>query len=100
MKVTDASQIKALAPDRLPESGRSPPARGEVGDRVSTEDSAKIAEVIRQASLSANAGRAAKLQAIETAVRQGTYRPDPQRIAQQILDDAEVAARLQAMFRK
>jgi negative regulator of flagellin synthesis FlgM len=100
MKVMDASQIKALAPDKLPDPGRSPRARGERNDRVSTEESAKIAEAIRQASQSANAGRAAKLRSIETAVRQGTYRPDPQRIAQQILDDAEVAARLQAMLRK
>jgi negative regulator of flagellin synthesis FlgM len=31
-------------------------------------------------------------------VRQGTYRPDPGRIAQRILDEAELAARLQALM--
>jgi negative regulator of flagellin synthesis FlgM len=101
MKVTDASQIRALAPGQAPEPAKTPAAeRGAAGDRVSTEDSARIAAAISQASLTAGAGRAARLQAIEAAVRQGTYRPDPERIAQEILDDAELAARLQVMFSK
>lgn len=101
MKVTDVSQIKALAPSTLPEPGRTPAAaREDQVDRVSTDDSAKIAAAIAAAGQATSAGRSAKLQAIETAVRQGTYRPDPQRIAQQILDEAELAARLQALFSK
>jgi negative regulator of flagellin synthesis FlgM len=101
MKITDASQIKALAPGKLPEPGRTPAAaREDAGDRVSTDDSAKVAAAIAQASRAATAGRPAKLQAIEAAVRQGTYKPDPQRIAQEILDEAELAARLQALFTK
>ncbi|SRR6266540_3155037 len=100
MKVTDISQIRALAPEKLPEPGRAPAVARDGGDRVSTEDSAKIAAAVAQASQGASAGRAAKLQMIEAAVRQGTYKPDPQRIARQILDDAELAARLQALFMK
>jgi negative regulator of flagellin synthesis FlgM len=101
MKVTDASQIRALAPAKPPEPGRTLASeRSDAGDRVSTEDTAKVAEAIAVASGGAGAARAAKLRDIEAAVRQGTYRPDPQRIAQQILDDAELAARLQAMFSK
>jgi negative regulator of flagellin synthesis FlgM len=99
MKVTDASQIKALAPGKLPDITR--PATAErAGDRVSTTDSAKVATAVAQASASAGSARSSKLKAIEAAVRQGTYRPDPQRIAEQILDDAELAARLQALFKK
>jgi negative regulator of flagellin synthesis FlgM len=100
MKVTDASQIKALAPGKLPEPGRTPAAERSASDRVTTDDSARVAAAVAQASKLASAGRSAKLQAIEAAVRQGTYRPDPQRIAQEILDDAELAARLQALFMK
>jgi negative regulator of flagellin synthesis FlgM len=36
---------------------------------------------------------------LATAVRQGTYKPDPQKIAQQILEDAEIIAKLQAMLK-
>ena len=99
MKVIDASQIRALAPEKLPEIGR-PSRVAREGDRVSTDDTAKVAAAISQASASASSAHAAKLQAIEAAVRQGTYRPDPQRIANQILDDAELAARLQALLKK
>jgi negative regulator of flagellin synthesis FlgM len=99
MKVTDASQIRALAPGKAPEPGRTPAAeRGEVSDRVSTEATKQVAAAIAAASQGASSERTAKLASIEAAVRQGTYRPDPQRIAQQILDDAELAARLQALF--
>ena len=101
MKVTDASQIRALTPGKPPEPGRTPAAeRGDAGDRVSTDGSQKIAAAIEAARHGAGAARTAKLQAIEAAVRQGTYTPDPQRIAQQILDEAELAARLQAIFSK
>lgn len=97
MKVTDASHIKALAPGKLPDITRPAPAERE-GDRVSTDDSAKVAAAVAQAAAAAGSARASHLQAIEAAVRQGTYRPDPQRIAQEILDDAELAARLQALL--
>ena len=100
MKVTDTSQIKALAPGKPPEPARPASERGDVADRVSTEDSARVAAAIAAASNAAGAGRAAKLASIEAAVRQGTYKPDPQQIAQQILDDAELAARLQIIFGK
>lgn len=98
MKVTDTSQIKALAPGKPPEPSRPAGERTDLADRVSTEESARVAAAISTASQSAGAGRAGKLAAIAAAVRQGTYKPDPQQIAQQILDDAELAARLQALF--
>jgi len=99
MKVTDASQIKALAPSKPVEAGGPPAAeRASKSDRVSTQDTERVKAAVAEASRFASTGRAAKLQAIETAVRQGTYRPDPQRIAQEILDDAELAARMQALF--
>ena len=100
MKVTDTSQIKALAPGKPPEPVRPASEKSDVADRVSTEDSARVAAAIAAASNAAGAGRAAKLASIEAAVRQGTYKPDPQQIAQQILDDAELAARLQIIFGK
>jgi flagellar biosynthesis anti-sigma factor FlgM len=99
--VTDTKQITGLGQATPPEPSRAMPAeRGGAGDRVSTDDSAKLARAVLTASQAASAGRSAKLAAIEAAVRQGTYRPDPQRIAQEILDDAVVAARLQALLVK
>ncbi len=100
MKVTDTSQIKALAPGKPSEPSRTSSEHGEVADRVTTEESARVAAAIAAASQTAGSGRSAKLAEIASAVRQGTYKPDPQQIAQQILDDAELAARLQVIFSK
>jgi len=101
MKVTDTKQITGLGAGTPTDTARAAaPARTTADDRVTTDESARLATAIAASSQAAGAGRSAKLQAIATAVRQGTYRPDPQRIAQEILDEAELAARLKALFRK
>lgn len=101
MRVTDTSQIKALAPGKSPEPGRTPAVdRADANDTVSTDDSARISAAVEAAVRSAGGTRTAKLAAIEAAVRSGAYKPDPQRIAQEILTEAELAARLQAIFSK
>lgn len=97
--VTDTKQITGLGQATPPGASRAMQAeRGSAGDRVSTDDSARLASALLTTSQAASAGHAAMLSAIEAAVRQGTYRPDPQRIAQEILADAAVAARLQALL--
>lgn len=73
-------------------------ARPAEGDRVTTEASAELEAAVAKARDHAAGARAARLADIEAAVRKGTYRPDPNRIAQQILDDAELIARLHAML--
>ena len=100
MKVTDASQIQGLGPTAAPEPRLPARAAGEGVDRVSTGASQQRATTIAATASAADAARPARLGAIEAAVRQGTYRPDPRRIAQEILDDAELAARLQAIFQR
>ncbi|HUK65960.1 MAG TPA: flagellar biosynthesis anti-sigma factor FlgM [Anaeromyxobacteraceae bacterium] len=97
MKVTDASQINALAPSKSPEPSRTPDPTGK-GDTVTTDASAQVSEAVAQALASVPVNHSAKLQEIEAQVQLGTYRPDPQAIAEQILDDAELAARLQSLF--
>ena len=68
------------------------------GDRISTESSARVAAAVASAAQGASSSRAARLRDIESAVKSGTYRPDPQQIAQRILDEAEVSARVQALL--
>ncbi|HEY7725431.1 MAG TPA: flagellar biosynthesis anti-sigma factor FlgM [Anaeromyxobacteraceae bacterium] len=99
MKVTDASQIRALDLNRQSDANRAQkPEAPDTEDRVSTEESARVAAAVAAAARRGGGSRAQMLHAIETAVRQGTYRPDPGRIAQQILDEAELAARLQILL--
>ncbi len=98
MKVTDAQEIRAIGAGTRSAQERAPEQDRAVGEHVSTDDSARLAQAIAAASEAAGPRRAARLASIETAVRQGTYRPDPQRIAEEILDDAELAARLQTLL--
>jgi negative regulator of flagellin synthesis FlgM len=102
MKVKSAGEVTpvdARRPDEAPKAtsaGRAsaPP------DTVSTAESAKLAAAVAAVRSQAGSARAAKLEAIEAAVRQGTYRPDPARIAEQILQDAELSAALLALLKK
>jgi len=100
MKVADAGQIRALDVNRQSEASRAQKAEvRDTEDRVSTEESGRVAAVVAQATRQAGLGsRVEMLKAIEASVRQGAYRPDPARIAQRILDEAELAARLQALL--
>lgn len=69
-----------------------------VADKVSVDEAAKLAEHVATARTRAGGARAARLSQIEAAVRGGHYRPDPGQIAEQILNAAEVDAKLQAML--
>jgi negative regulator of flagellin synthesis FlgM len=98
MTIRDVGQIGYLKPiDDLKKPTRvEPPAE----DKVSVSNAKNLDEAISTAQVSASASRTQVVQALANAVRQGTYKPDPQRIAQQILEDAELIARLQALFKR
>ena len=63
-----------------------------IGDKVSVAHGS----VIDEAARIARSNRVSRLKEVEAAVSAGTYRPDPGQIAERILDDAEVAARVRA----
>ncbi len=101
MKVKDTSEIRRLDAEKpsAPKATRSaaPPA---ATDKVSTDSQAQVAAAAGAARQALGQNRSVRLEAIEAAVRQGTFQPDPQRIAQRILQDAEVTAMVQAMLHK
>jgi anti-sigma28 factor (negative regulator of flagellin synthesis) len=68
----------------------------DVQDKVSVPapDQASLANV----RTAVTSGRAARVQEIVNAVKSGQYYPSPQQIAQQLVNDAEVEARLRAML--
>lgn len=100
MKVKDASEIRRVETSRAQESRRTPAAASTVDDKVSTDDRAKVEEAVAAARDAAGDARAVRLDAIEAAIRQGTFKPDPHRIAQRILDEAAITAVLQAMLKR
>lgn len=101
MKVKDASEVRSVDRNRgAPETPRrAGSAATAAHDKVSTESAAELERAVSQVRQSLGQSRAMRLEAIAAAVQQGTFKPDPQRIAQKILDDAEITAALQAMLK-
>jgi negative regulator of flagellin synthesis FlgM len=101
MKVKDASEIRRLDASRPAESKstRSEASKSSP-DRVSTGSRTQVEAAISQARASVGASNGVRLEAIAAAVRDGTFKPDPQRIAQKILDEAELTAMLQSMMKR
>jgi len=101
MKVKDASEVRPVEANRAQESKRSPAGAGPAAsDKVSTDSKAQLDAAAAAARQALGHNRAVRLEAIEAAIRQGTFKPDPARIAQRILDDAELTATLQALLNR
>jgi anti-sigma28 factor (negative regulator of flagellin synthesis) len=94
MKVSDINSV--VAPERV--AAQQSSSTGALGarDKVSVDATRGAQASVSSARRSAGADRAGRLQQLEVSVRSGTYAPDPSRVAEQILSDAEVDARLQA----
>ena len=97
MKVKDTSEVRRADANRSPDTKKTAESP-KAADKVTTEASAQVEAVATQARHLASSNRAIRLESIEAAIRQGTFKPDPGRIAQRILDEAEVTAQLQAML--
>src|SRR6185436_1876592 len=99
MKVTDINPV--IGPERVKRQEAPVSSAAGPRDKVSVEwkKAEKAVEAaVPPARRSAGADRAARLERLEASVRAGAYSPDPSRVAEQILSDAEVDARLQAML--
>ena len=101
MKVKDASELRGIDANRPAEPKKAPAkASSSTTDKVSTEVKAQVEAAVSAARDALGSERAVRLEAIEAAVRQGAFKPDPNRIAQRILDDAELTAKLQALLKR
>jgi negative regulator of flagellin synthesis FlgM len=100
MQVKDASEIRRLDASRPAESKSTRSGSKSSSDKVSTSSKAQVEAAITTAQASLGANKGVQLEAIAAAVRDGTFKPDPQRIAQKILDDAELTAVLQSMLKR
>ncbi len=95
MKVDKPKELTGLdrAPP-LPERGAAKPRT----DRVSIEEARQAAEVVKTVQAAAGTSRTARLEKLEAAIRSGNYTPDAGRLAEQLLSQAEIDARIRAML--
>jgi anti-sigma28 factor (negative regulator of flagellin synthesis) len=96
MKVTDVQSI--VGAERAKAVEEVFPSSSGHKDRISVQATKEAEASIAVAHRAAGGKRAARLEKLEAEVRSGGYRPDPSRVAEQILSDAEVDARISAML--
>jgi negative regulator of flagellin synthesis FlgM len=98
MKISDTPQT---VPITAPAAAKPVvPSSTGGGDKVSQAQSEQLAQSVAVAQEAAGTANTSRLQKLTEAVRNGSYRPDPDQIAESILDDAEVDARLQAALQR
>ena len=96
MKVSEPKYVPVVSPAKSDAPVRAA-ARVE---RVSTAQSTQVATTLEAVKSNLPADRAARVRDIAQAVKKGQYQPDPQQIAEKIVDQAELEARLRAMLDK
>jgi anti-sigma28 factor (negative regulator of flagellin synthesis) len=94
MKVTDTKPVGAV--DRIAGSDApvAPPPKDKVDVRASREAQASVAS----ARSAAGSQRISRLKEIEQQVRSGGFKPNPSQVADEILQAAEVDAKLREMI--
>ena len=90
--------MKINTQDTIPQAAPAPKATGggetkPIQDRNSTSLSSTVGSAIAQVSDT----RVAKIQALTAAIKGGTYQPNAEDIADSILEDAEIDAKLASL---
>lgn len=95
MKIHDTH---SAAPLQATNTTATPARAREEKDRVTLERTKALQADIDRAKVAAGSGRAAQLQALEAAIRNGTFKPNPSQLAEKLLQSAELDARLRALL--
>jgi anti-sigma28 factor (negative regulator of flagellin synthesis) len=67
-------------------------------DKVSLQEAKQVETAVLAVRTKVGVDRGARLQELKGAIRQGDYRPDAGRLAEKIVQSAEVDARLSVLF--
>ena len=94
MKVTDTKPVGAV--DRI--AGSDAPVAAPPKDRVDVRASREAQSSVAAARSAAGSARMNRLKEIEQQVRSGGFKPDPSKVADEILQAAEVDAKLREMI--
>jgi anti-sigma28 factor (negative regulator of flagellin synthesis) len=97
MRVEDKSSLKAADAAPAKPAGDKTVVRPQA-DKVSIDGAKQVEAIVQTVQTSMGVDRSARLQELETAIRQGGYKPDAGQLAEKIVQAAEVDARLRVIF--
>jgi anti-sigma28 factor (negative regulator of flagellin synthesis) len=94
MKITETKPVVPVERIGSQDSPASIPPK----DRVTVRESRAAQAAVESARSAASTSRADRLKDIEQQVRAGNFRPNPSRVAEEILQDAEIDAKLRQLI--
>lgn len=94
MKINETKPVAEVARVTSAEPQATPPK-----DRVTVRASREVNASISTSKGAAASARPGRLKDLEARVRAGEFHPDPSRVAEEILQDAEIDARLQSILK-
>ena len=97
MRIKSSPKTSGVVPSRAVEPGAR--RRVSVSDDHVELGHKELQAAIRAAEQQASLERQEKLQSLERAIAEGTYRPDPHRLAEEVLRSAVLLARLRALLK-
>jgi anti-sigma28 factor (negative regulator of flagellin synthesis) len=97
MNIKETKEIQGVERNPKGQTGAASAAQVARRDRVTVE-AGQHSEAISVAGHHTVALRNARLRDLESAIKAGRYRPDASQLADQLLDAAEIDAKLRAML--
>jgi len=97
MRVDDTQSLKGTDSAPAKPSGDKAAIRPQT-DKVSLDGVKHVEAIVQAVQTSMGTDRNTRLQELETAIRQGGYKPDAGQLAEKIVQAAEVDARLSVIF--
>lgn len=98
MKINNTDPRIQLARLERKDSASKPAAEARASDRVSTETKDRLETIAKRSKAAASKDRESRLAELKSQIAKGEFRPDPSKIANEILRDAELEAMLRNML--
>ena len=99
MKITDSKPVTKIERNLATEAAQSQQPRvSSRPDRVSVGQTRTVAEMAQSAKQAVNEDREVRLKRLEAAVKDGSYKPTASKVAEEILGQAELDAKLRTLL--
>lgn len=98
MKITNSKPVSHVERTPPEAAQAQQPRVGARPDRISVGQTRTVAEMAQSAKQAVNEDRDVRLKRLEAAVKEGSYRPSASKVAEEILVQAELDAKLRTLL--
>ena len=98
MKITDSKPVTKVERNPATDAAQSQQRVETRPDRITLGQTRTVAELAQTAKQAANEDRELRLKRLEAAVKDGSYKPSASKVAEEILGQAELDAKLRTLL--